>query len=86
MSWVNEWLSRKKAFWRGPRLHRGAVIRYARALIRVSSVRFDKKTAQWRYRIEGSTGLDYSEEAILGMQQDYVSFMLKKEAGAGQSK
>ncbi len=79
---ISSWLKRIKGFWRGPRLPRGTVVRYAKVLLRVTGTRFDKSTAAWRYSIEGSRGLDYSEEAILEMKQDYVSYMLKKgEAG-----
>lgn len=86
MSWASNFINRTRAFWKGPVLQRGTVIRYAGALIRVSGVRFDKHTAQWRYHIEGSTGLDYSEAAVVEMKQDYISFMLKKSASGRQCK
>ncbi len=77
---ISSWFNGVRAFWRGPILRRGTVVRYARVLLRVTGARFDRNTSQWRYWIEGSSGLDYSEAAVLEMQQDYVSYMLKKAA------
>lgn len=77
-SGIKSWINGLRAFWRGPKLRRGEVIRYARVLIRVKGQWFDRRSSQWRYWIEGPSGLDYSEAAVLEMKQDYISYMLKK--------
>lgn len=64
-----------KIFFRGPRFNKGIVIRYAGVLYRISNVGFVFKTAEWRYRIEGSSMVHYSEAQVAEMRDDHARFV-----------